>query len=39
MKSKEENKVHTGRIASMDQFRGFAIFGMILVNRIRRLDQ
>jgi len=28
----DENKVRSGRIASMDQFRGFAIFGMILVN-------
>ena len=28
----EEKKLPVGRIASLDQFRGFAIFGMILVN-------
>jgi len=28
----EEPRIQTGRISSLDQFRGFAIFGMILVN-------
>ena len=32
MVTQEVRKSQTGRIASLDQFRGFAIFGMILVN-------
>ncbi|TSA37367.1 MAG: DUF1624 domain-containing protein [Porphyromonadaceae bacterium] len=32
MKIMEEPRIQTGRISSLDQFRGFAIFGMILVN-------
>ena len=34
----EDKKLQTGRIASLDQFRGFAIFGMILVNYLGHFD-
>jgi predicted acyltransferase len=34
----EEKKLQSGRIASLDQFRGFAIFGMIFVNYLGRFD-
>jgi predicted acyltransferase len=38
MKSKELNEIKKPRILSLDQFRGFAIFGMILVNYLGRFD-
>jgi predicted acyltransferase len=34
----EENKLPGGRITSLDQFRGFAIFGMILVNYLGHFE-
>lgn len=34
----EDKKVQIGRIASLDQFRGFAIFGMILVNYLGHFE-
>lgn len=34
----EDKKLQSGRIASLDQFRGFAIFGMIFVNYLGRFD-
>jgi predicted acyltransferase len=38
MESKELKKVEKPRILSLDQFRGFAIFGMILVNYLGRFE-
>lgn len=38
MGTKELNKVEKPRILSLDQFRGFAIFGMILVNYLGRFE-
>jgi predicted acyltransferase len=38
METIELNKVEKPRILSLDQFRGFAIFGMILVNYLGRFE-
>ena len=38
MKLQDEHKLPGGRIASLDQFRGFAILGMIVVNSIGHFD-
>jgi predicted acyltransferase len=38
MESKELNKVEKPRILSLDQFRGFAILGMILFNYLGRFE-
>jgi predicted acyltransferase len=38
MTVQDESKLKSGRIASLDQFRGFAILGMIIVNSVGHFD-